>query len=49
MVKDDKRQPTKPPKGGARPEPKDSDQTRQMALGQEIMDEDHELLKELSK
>ena len=48
MVKDDKRQPTKTPKGRARPEPKDSDQARQTALAEEIMDEDREVLSALA-
>ena len=49
MKKDDKLHPTKKPEGGARPEPKDSEHARQMALAEEIMDEDREVLKELAK
>ena len=49
MTKDDKGRPTETPGGADRPRPKDSDEARQMALAEEIMDEDREVLRALAK
>ena len=49
MTKDDKRHPTKTPEGDNRPEPKDSEHARQMALAEEIMHDDCEVLQTLAK
>ena len=49
MTKDDKRHPTKAPEGDNRPEPKDPEHARQMALAEEIMDDDREVLRALAK
>ena len=49
MTKDDTRHPTKAPEGDNRPEPKDSEQARQKALAEVIMDEDREVLRALAK
>ena len=49
MTKDDKGRPTKTPDGADRPHPKDSDEARQMALAEEIMDDDREVLRALAK
>ena len=49
MTKDDKLHPVKAPEGDNRPQSKDSEQARQKALAEEIMHDDREVLKELSK
>ena len=49
MTKDNKLHPTEAPEGDNRPEPKDPEHARQMALAEEIMDDDREVLRALAK
>ena len=48
MRKDDTLHTTKAPEGDNRPQPKDSEEARQKALAEEIMDEDREVLRALA-